>query len=144
MFHVKQFVRIAALFCIVGLGACAGVSTTQILNDIKTACLLIPIGTTFFVSFTSSIPLLVNINPIVQTIGQTATNDCDALVTAVQNAINAINSAGGTATVNVSTSNGSPATVRLLTRKLMARYPTASLKMTGARSLSFTVPPHIF
>lgn len=129
------------------LAGCAGLNTAQLLDDLETACALIPIGTTFFISFTSSIPLLVNVNPIVQQIGTTAENDCNALVTAVKNAIAAINGQGGDATVQITTSSSNPAALRAgrsLARKVEEVYPAARDLPAGVRTVKFFVPHHIF
>lgn len=133
------------LAALAAVGGCSLAQQEQILSDIKTACILLPVGTTFIVNFSSSIPLALNIAPIVQTIGTAAENDCEALVTAVQAVINQINSSGATATVTVSTSSANPAAVKKLAAKLMAKYPGAYMKaLPGSKGVTFVVPPSFF
>lgn len=137
--RMKSLYVVGALLSATALGACTSAQEMQVLNDIEMACVLLPIGTTITATILSSIPLASPIAPIVQVVGNAATNDCNALYASLQSAIEAINGQGGTATVNVSTNN---AAASATLRKLVAKYHA---KMTAtANTVTFVVPPAIF
>ncbi len=122
------------------LGACTNEQEQQVITDIQDVCQLLPIGTVFTVAFTSSIPLTSPLSPIIQTIGTTADADCNSLATAVQNVINTINGAGGTATVNMTSSSApAAASLKALGKKLSAKYHLKAVQT--AKGVTFVVPP---
>lgn len=125
-----------------GLAACAGISAQteqNVLNAINTACELVPIGTTLVAVLASSIPLAAPFAPIVQTVGQDISADCNAFVSAVGGAIAAINKIAGVATVTVSSSSSSPAAEHYL--KSLAKRLKGHVKRVSSHAITFIVPP---
>jgi len=142
---LKKIALGGALAASLALAGCNNQQEQQVLTSLQTACVLVPIGTVFTVAFTNSITGLTQYAPVVQAVGTTAANDCNALVTAVQNTINAINSNGGTATVTV-TSNSAAASAHMnaAVAKLLAANPHLRVTGSSRTSITFVVAPSLF
>lgn len=143
-----RFNKLAALASVailsLGLVACTADQTAEVEHDIQVACEILPVGTTFVVALTSSIPGGAAIAPIETTIGADAATVCGDLLATVEKVISDITSSGGSAVVSMSssTASASPAVashLRSLGAALHAKY---GVKVNySAGKLVVVVPP---
>jgi len=127
-----------------GLAACTPQQETDALAAIDALCIGLPEAASLVVSVGSSITGAQTVVSYANLINTVATKACSDFTAGVANVIASITAAGGTATVDASTT--SPATaaaLRHLAGAMRARGAHVSIVRAGAKTiLHFTIPPN--
>ena len=146
MFNPKRaFMVGVASVAFMGLAACTSQQEQNFINSFQTICATLQQGETFAIAVTGNIP---TIAPFAQTIGplvQAGTGAaCSAFLSGAQSVIEAINNAGGTASVTAATTSPTQnALIGALVRRYgIAAYHTVRIENGVQKNVwTFIVPP---
>lgn len=132
-----------AFLAATALGACTTADEQAALNTLSSICQNIPQAATIAVSITSDIPGLGWVSTPITAAAAVAAGVCSATETFATDLVNQINSLGGTATVSVVQTGGSPASLEAMASQFRGRLSGVRLRATseGTVIFSFKVLP---